>query len=198
MRKILFFIIALFSVASQAQDAKSILDKAADSFKKSGKVEIGFSFTTGQNSSTGKINIDGKKFFADLGGSKTWYNGTTMWHFVQSTKECTITNPTGSEAARLNPYSFITIYKNGYTCKMGKSTKAYFEVVMEGGKKSTYKNITVRLDKANYKPLYIKTQTAKSTLEIQVNSYRKNVTLEDDTFVFNKKEFPGVEVVDLR
>lgn len=198
MRKIALLVFTIFATFCQAQNAKSILDKAADAFKKAGQVEIMFQYKAGDIHSGGKIDVDNARFFADLGASKAWYNGTTMWHYVQTTGECTVTNPTGNEASRLNPHSFITLYKSGYECKMGKSTKAYYEVEMIGGKKSAYKNIVVRLGKTDYKPLYIKTQTAKSTMEIEVTSYKKNCKFPANIFSFNKKEFPAAEVIDLR
>lgn len=198
MRKIVLYIMLMLTTICQAQNAKTILDKAAAAFKGEGQVEIGFKCTSAGKQLAGKIDVAGKKFYADFGSSKAWFNGTTMWHYVQSTQECTVTTPVGEEASRLNPHSFITIYKNGYDCQMGKSTKAYYEVQMTGGKKSAYKNIVVRLDKISYKPLYIKTQTAKSEMEIEVTSYKKNCKFPDNTFSFNKKEFPAAEIVDLR
>lgn len=198
VKKLLLLSILLVSQLANAENATAILDKAAAKFRASGDVKIGFQVKTEAGSTTGYIDISGNKFHCDMGGTRVWFDGKTLWNYVKANEEVNVTNPSDAEAARLNPYSFITMYKKGYSCKMGKSTKAYHEVVMTGNKSSAYKSVVVQLDKKTYRPLYIKTQTAKNNTEVTVNSYLPNQQFGAGQFSFSKKEFPGVEVVDLR
>ena len=201
MKKIKFFCLFLLLLLPQlllAEGATAILDKAAARFKAAGDVKIGFQVSTEAGSTTGYIDIAGNKFHCDMGGTRVWFDGTTLWNYVKANEEVNVTTPSEAETARLNPYSFITMYKKGYSCKNGKSTKAYHEVIMTGSKNTAYKSVVVRLDKKNYQPLYVKTTTAKHTTEVTVNSYLTNQKFPATRFSFSKKEFPKAEVVDLR
>jgi len=198
IKKLLFLTVLFISQFADAENATAILDKAAAKFKAAGDVKIGFQMTTEAGSTTGYIDIAGNKFHCDMGGTRVWFDGKTLWNYVKANEEVNVTSPSDAEAARLNPYSFITMYKKGYSCKVGKSAKNYHEVVMTGSKGAAYKSVIVRLDKKTYRPLYIKTQTAKHTTEVTINSYLPNQQFTPGQFSFSKKEFPGVEVVDLR
>lgn len=198
MKKILFFLILLVSQLTMAENAEAILDKASARFKAAGEVKIGFQLTTGGNTTTGYINLAEKKFFCDMGGFSVWFDGTTMWHYVKATEEVNVSTPSARNVERMNPYFFLSMYKNGYTCKMGKSTKTYYEVIMSGNSKTAFTSVTVRLSRKDYSPLYTKTVTKKTTMEINVNSFLPDQKFEASIFRFNPKEFPQVEVIDLR
>lgn len=198
MRKLLFCLLALVSQFAVAENAKDVLDKAAARFKAAGNVKIGFQMNANGNSTTGYIDVADSKFFCDMAGVSVWFDGSTMWHYVKANEEVNVTTPSQKEVVRMNPYSFLTLYKKGYACRMGKSTSAYYEVVLTGEKDAAYQSLVVRLKKGSYEPVYVKTVTKKVTTEITVNSYLTNQKFPEGTFRFNPKEFPKVEVVDLR
>ncbi len=198
MRRVFFIIFVFVTNIAFAENAKAILDKASAQFKAAGNVKIGFQMTANSQTTTGYINIAENKFFCDLAAVDVWFDGTTMWHYVKANKEVSVTTPTAKNLARMNPYFFLTIYKNGYKCKMGKSTKDYYEVVMTGGNKTSFSSIIVRLNRKNYNPLYTKTVSKKSTVEITVNSFLPHQSFDASSFRFNPKEFPEVEIIDLR
>lgn len=198
MRKLFFFILLFVSNMVFADNAKAILDKASAQFKASGNVKIGFQITANNQNTIGYINIAANKFYCDMAGVDVWFDGTTMWHYVKADGEVSVTTPTAKNLAKMNPYFFLSIYKKGYKCKMGKSTKEYYEVVMSGGKDTDFSSITVRLNRKNYNPLYTKTVSKKNTIEIKINSFLPHQSFDASSFRFNPKEFPGVEVIDLR
>jgi len=198
MKKLLFLILMFATQLTFAEKATDILDKAAAKFRAAGDVKIGFQASTDNGSTMGFIDIAGNKFHCDMAGTIVWFDGKTMWHYVKSNEEVNVTTPTVAQAAKLNPYSFISLYKKGYICKMGKSTNAYHEIILTGKKGSAYQTIVVHLEKSSYKPLYVKTETQKVVTEITVNSYLTKQNFSADTFTFNKKDFPKAEVVDLR
>jgi outer membrane lipoprotein-sorting protein len=198
MKHLVFLFYLFFTSLASAENATALLDKAAEKFKAAGDVKIGFQVNTESGSTTGYIDIAGNKFHCDLGGTRVWYDGADMWHLVKSNNEVNVTTPTATEAAKLNPYSFISMYKKGYTCKMGKSTAKYHELILTGKQGSAYKTVLVQFDKKTYQPLYIKTVTPKHTTEFTVNSYLTNQHFPAGAFKFDKKEFPKAEIVDLR
>ena len=112
MKKIKFFCLFLLLLLPQlllAEGATAILDKAAARFKAAGDVKIGFQVSTEAGSTTGYIDIAGNKFHCDMGGTRVWFDGTTLWNYVKANEEVNVTTPSEAETARLNPYSFITM-----------------------------------------------------------------------------------------
>ncbi|MBO4665206.1 MAG: hypothetical protein J5663_12470 [Bacteroidaceae bacterium] len=201
MKKIayLFFVLLAFLAVTdvKAQDAKKILDKSAAAFTKAGNVKIGFSANVNGNNAGGTICISGSKFQLNTGDMIIWFDGKSMWSYAVVNDEVNVATPTAKEVARMNPYSFLTLYKKGYTCSMGKSTATEHEVILKGQKGSAFNTVTVRISKKTSLPSYIKTE-AKSTMEIKVNSFASKQSFPASTFTFDKKKYPKVEVIDLR
>lgn len=186
-------------VASAADKATTILDKSAAMVKKAGNVNIGFNLTVEGQSTMGYIKLSGNRFCCSMGNTMTWFNGTTMWHYVKDNEEVNVTTPTAAEVARMNPYSFLTLYKKGYDVKLTKSTSSEHYITLTGKHKSAaYVEIQVHINKTSYQPTYIKLTTSRRSTEIKVNSFLKNQNYSDATFRFNKKDYPNAEIVDLR
>lgn len=200
VNKILLLLVMMMSalVANAADNAVKILDKAAEAYKASGDVKIGFQITISGQSTTGIIKLSGQKFCCTMSGSVAWFDGKTMWHYVKDNAEVNVTNPSDKDIARMNPYAFLNIYKKGYKCSVTKTTSTEYQIKLTGKKGSPYNDIIVHLNKSTYQPTYIKMVSPKRTAEIVVNSFIKNQKFANSDFVFNKKEFPNAEVVDLR
>jgi outer membrane lipoprotein-sorting protein len=181
-----------------AENAKEILDKAAARFKSAGNIKADFVLAVNGNDMNGTLYVSGKKFKCSTDAVTSWFDGKTMWHYVAANDEVNVTNPSAAEIARMNPYSFLSLYKNGYKCEMGKSSANEYEVILTGQKGSTFSHISVRINKKSYQPSYIKTTGSKAVTEISVKSLKKNQKFSDSIFKFNKNKYPNVEIVDLR
>lgn len=203
MKKCLFFI--LFAVLSFAAPAlcaantpTSILDEAVKKFNSGGGVNIGFTLSAEGNTTSGNIRMLGKKFCCSVDGLTTWFDGKTMWTYVKQNEEVNVTTPSASEVAQMNPYMLLSLYKKGYKASMGKSTNVYHEIVLTGENSgAAFKKIVVRINKQSLRPMYAYMEKGKSSTTITVTSY-KNEKLADSTFVFNKKKYPDVDIIDLR
>jgi len=201
VNKIVMLVVLMMSALTMnaAENATKILDKTSEAYKKGGDVKIGFSIDVAGQSSTGLIKLSGQKFYCTTGGNVAWFDGKTMWHYVKDNEEVNVTNPSEKELARLNPYSFLNIYKKGYKCTVSKTTATEYYIKMTGKKGSGYSSIEVHLNKSNYQLSYVKMVSSKRTIEITVNSYIKNQKFPASDFTFAKKgEFKDAEVVDLR
>ena len=190
---------SLVTVTLQAQEAIKILDKSAATLKTAGNVKIGFTYEAAGGATTGYLKLHGQKFVLSTGNSITWFDGKTMWTYVKANEEVNVTTPSADAVAKMNPYSFLSFYKKGYTATMGKSTAREHEVVLTGKGGSPYKRVVVRVHKSTHYPSSISMTSAKDvTTTIRCNSFLKNQKFQESTFRFNQKEFPGAEVVDLR
>ena len=127
MRKYIFSVlIALLSlpvIAQQQQSqAKAVLDKTAEAFRKAGGVKADFiikSVTNGlvEGSESGTIQLKGEKFVLKASEVITWFDGKTQWSYVVRNDEVNVSNPTQEELQQINPYTFLYMYQKGFSYK---------------------------------------------------------------------------------
>lgn len=189
----------VLALMMQAQNPNQLLDNSAATLRSAGNVKIGFTFEAEEGSQTGYIKLQRQKFVLNMGGTITWFDGKTMWTYVKVNEEVNVTTPSAAAVAKMNPYSFLSFYKKGYTAKMGNSTSKEHEVVLTGSGDTSYKKVVVRISKSTKYPTCITMTSSKDvTTTVHCNSVLKNQKYTDATFRFNKKNYPDVEVVDLR
>ena len=101
--------------AQNASKAKQILDKVAANLNNQGGAKADFTLSSeGIGSLSGSIFIKGKKFHATTPKASIWFDGKTQWTYMTSSEEVNVSTPNESQQAQMNPYKFITLYKNGY------------------------------------------------------------------------------------
>ena len=202
MKRLFFLSILLCGLLTSfaQKTAMKVLDDAAASFKKAGGVKVAYTYSMNGQQGSGTIMMLGQKFKNDLGEHVVWFNGKTMWTLVKSNEEVNVTEPTAQEIASMNPYAFVSMYKKGFNASFGKSTKQQYEIILKSnGKQGGAKQIVLRLNKSSLQPTYVKmTGTDGNAVEITVTSFAKGQKYNDATFTFNPKQYPDVEVVDLR
>lgn len=188
------------TISANAFDAKSVLEKTASEFKKCPSVTVGYEVAIKEDTDNGTIILQGKKFMNNMSNTMTWFDGKTMWSYVIDNEEVNVTTPTASQLAKMNPYTFLDIYKKGYTVDFGKNTNDYYEVVLTANatNKSSIQKMLIHIGRHNYRPQYIMMGSTKANIEIKVTSYKKGKKLADTAFQFNKKKYPKADVIDLR
>ena len=128
-----------------------------------------------------------------------WFNGKSLWTLVKENEEVNLTNPTESEIAKLNPNSYLNLYKKGYKASKGKSTSVYHEVILQAtSAKATIQKIIVKIDKKTYQPTYIHLTGKGLNSEINITKYQTSQKFSVGTFTFNSKQYPDYELIDLR
>ena len=215
MRKYIFSVlIALLSlpvIAQQQQSqAKVILDKTAEAFKKAGGVRADFTLKAVNDGhlegrENGIIQLKGEKFMLKTSETTTWFDGKTQWSYMVRNDEVNVSNPTQEELQQINPYTFLYMYQKGFSYKLGATKtyrgKAVWEVVLTArDKKQELERITLFVTKDTYEPLYILLQQRgqQTRNEITVTSYQTGQNYMDRVFTFDKKQYPNAEVIDLR
>ncbi|WP_455671737.1 LolA-like putative outer membrane lipoprotein chaperone [Phocaeicola sp.] len=183
--------------AQKDKQAREVLDKTATALKRAEGVRATFSGTA-----NGILLLKGDMFYLNSGGVQSWFDGKTQWSYLESSEEVNVSNPTPEELQTINPYSLLSLYKNGYNYKYAgaksRNGKQGYEIILTPEKKQDIASITLFVTQT-YQPLYIKVeQTNKSVNEIIVSSYQTHQPLDNATFKFDKKKFPDAEVIDLR
>lgn len=202
MRKKIYLLALALSLAvsvfaQKDKQAREVLDKTAAALKQAEGVRATFGGTA-----QGTLLLKGDRFYLSSGGIQSWFDGKTQWSYLEDSEEVNVSNPTPEELQTINPYSLLSIYKNGYNYKYAgmksRNGKQGYEVILSPEKKQDIAAITLFVSKT-YQPIYIKVeQSNKSVNEIMVNSYQTHQPLDNATFTFDKKKFPNAEVIDLR
>ena len=202
MKKIFVIIVcvalsALSIHAQNAAKARQILDKTAALVNNKNGATANFKMSNSKTSTTGTISIKGKKFQATTPEASVWYNGNTQWTYMKKTEEVNINTPTEAQQAQMNPYTFISLYKTGYTLGM-KSIKSGYEIhLVATDKKKSIKEMYITVNSKTYLPTLVRISNGKTWTNITINNF-KTVNLKDQHFTFNPKDFPQAEIIDLR
>ncbi|MBD8349896.1 LolA family protein [Dysgonomonas sp. HGC4] len=211
MNKKLLILVFLFSVLGlNAQDAKSILDKANLAYNQAGGITASFTINTedvkGKTvySQDGKAYLKGNKFKIDVPDGITWFDGKTQWVYAKGGDEVNVSNPTGEELAGVSPSVLLSLYKTGFKLnykgeKKEKAKTVYVVEMIPLGKKTEFTKMVIHIDKATN--IFTSVNTfGKDGVNNQliITKLQTGVNLLDNLFVFNKKEYPQIEVIDLR
>jgi outer membrane lipoprotein-sorting protein len=213
MKKIFSFCLFLLAcvATSHAQDAKAILDKASESYTRSSGISAEFLIKNtnsrnkaGAYSQTGKALIKGNKFKIESGEGTTWFDGKTQWTYVKNNNEVNVSNPDGEELAAVSPVSILNLYKSGFSLSSKGTTtdkgRSVYKIEMKPQKKNTGVNrYLILIDKQTFhiSSITIDSKNGNNTT-ISILKYQSGLSLADKTFIFDKKEYPQAEVVDLR
>lgn len=207
--KLITLLLAITSIAS-AQNARSILDKASEAYTKAGGITANFTLDTRDTktkntySYDGKASMKGDKFKLEIPDGITWFNGSTQWVYIKDTDEVNVTSPSGEELQNISPSAIFSLYKKGFklTYKGEKKINAKSVYIVEltpESKKAEITKITICIDKTTnlFTSISVLNKTGlENTLTI--NKMQTNVSLIDSIFSFNKANYPGVDVIDLR
>ncbi len=197
-KMILLAFMAVLSLGAFAQTAQQVLDKTAKVIGNKSGASANFSMSSPKyGSASGTIAIKGKKFNARTAQATVWYDGKTQWTYMKKTNEVNVSNPTQAQQMSMNPYTFINIYKTGYTYTMKTIGSNYKVRLVAQNKKRTVQELILTIDKKSYIPSLIKMRQGNTWSTITVSNFKAK-SISNSTFVFNSKDFPKAEIVDLR
>lgn len=204
------FLLAFTLFAQDSPDARKIVDRTYNKYISSEGIRLSFVFTTldaegtEYDSQKGVASIKGDKFHIEMENMDVWFDGKTQWVLMKGIDEVNISNPSERELAAISPLALLGIYKDGYILKapLSKSIngKRVTQIEMNpvNGNRE-YKTISVFIDKSNDRLVQANfTMNNNMQTKIDITDYNDNYKFSDSTFIFDKKQFPNVEIVDLR
>lgn len=186
---------ALF--AQNSQQAMRVLNKTAAVVGRKGGAQADFT-VSGKKTGTqsGTIAIKGNMFQARTKKAIIWYNGKTQWSYLKMTNEVNISTPNEAKRMSMNPYTFISMYKNGYNLSMTTKGGNYVVHMVAQNKKRSVPEAYITISKS-YKPSVVRMRQGNDWTTIYVNNFvAKNQP--NSKFSFNAKDFPKADVIDLR
>ena len=199
MKKILLLLITIFATvtvsADNSAEARRVLDKAAAKVSIKSGATANFSISGGKiGTQSGTISIKGNKFCARTSNAIMWYNGKTQWVYNKKSDEVNVSSPSASQQQQMNPYTFLTLYKKGYTMSMTNAASGYQVHLI--GKGKSISEMYVLVDKS-YTIKQVKMKQRNGWTTINISNF-KSASINDAAFSFNAKDYPKAEVIDLR
>ena len=189
MKRIILLIflasVALHIFAGNAEDARKTLDKVASVIGNKSSARASFTISGSKiGKQTGSIAVKGSKFCARTPKAIMWYNGKTQWTYMAASKQ-----------QAMNPYAFISLYKKGYRLsqKIQGSTRLV-HMVATGRQAISEMYITVN---AKYVPTQVRMLQKGQWVTISISNFSRKA-ISDSEFVFNSKDYPTAEIIDLR
>lgn len=219
IKKILFgFLLFSFSQAfpqnsssgKSDPQAKKILDDVSSAFKRYKSVVANFTLKIEngagkvQGVKTGVVKMKGGKYRILLSGQEIYSDGNIIWTYDKSANEVQITQFDGS-ANMITPQKLFTnfydkdfLYKLNGEKKEGSKTIQEIELTPVDKTKPFFK-VLLGIDKSSKSIVSTRVYEKNGNRYIYaVVEMKTNGPIPDDMFVFNSKNYPGVEVVDLR
>ncbi|MFI5163764.1 MAG: outer membrane lipoprotein carrier protein LolA [Bacteroidia bacterium] len=196
--------------------AKAILDEVAAKTKTYTSIKAEFSSVMEKkvtnteskvtDTQSGTLQLKGTKYKLEFKGQTIFCDSKTQWTYIKESNEVQINNaPDPNATDNINPVNIFTLYEKGYKYKYEK------EDVVDGVKvdivnlypldaaKKPYHTIRLTIDRAKKQIIAVKIMNKNGTSNtITVKNFTTNSEMPDAMFAFNKADYKGVEVVDLR
>jgi outer membrane lipoprotein-sorting protein len=184
--------------AQNAAQARKVLDRTAALVGRKGGASANFSISSPKIGKTsGSIAIKGSMFYAHTPKATVWYNGKTQWTLMKQTNEVNVTTPTEAQRMRMNPYTFITMYKKGYKLGMTKKGGNYVIHLTATNRQRSVSEMYLTVNSRTSQPSVVKMREGNTWSTITISNFRAR-NLPNSMFTFRAKDFPKAEVIDLR
>ncbi len=199
---ILFAVIsAIIPAQAKTLTGSQVLDEAAKRFKTTRSITATYDISDSQQSSSGTIVIAGEKFHLSSPDLMAWYDGTIQWTFMPSSNEVNIVEPTPEELAQVNPFVIISSFRKAYNAKALKAPSGKYNVELTpvNVRGAYVKKATVTFNASTFMPERIELTTDTGTnMSIRIKTLKTGTNYPASTFVFNNKQYPSAEIIDLR
>lgn len=189
--------------------AKDLLDKVSAKTKSYTAYKVNFSFNLSNpdqkinETSQGVLSVKGDKYHLKMSDQEIFCDGKKVYTYQKETNEALVQNMSDMDDESITPQSIFMMYEKGFKLR-------YVKDINEGGKKiavidlypldpkkKDYTMITLYVDDAQLAitKAEIKTRNG-SRYTYSVNKIDSNVTIPDQTFVFDKTKYPGVKIIN--
>lgn len=219
MKKLFTSILLLSGIIAFAQPkgmgqndaaAKKVLDAVSAKFRSFKTVTAKFNLKIEnaagkvQGSKSGTVYMKGTKYRISVTGQEIFCDGKNVWTYDKPSNEVQVTQFDASASTITPQKLFTNFYDKDFLYKLNSESKVGGKTIQEVeltpiDKTKPFFKVLVSVDKG--------TQTITQTKVFEKNgnkytysiaSMKTNAAVADNQFVFDQKNYKGVEVVDLR
>ena len=204
MKKIVFLILACFSLgmnAQNAQKAEQLLNEVSKKVSSYDNMVIDFKYAlenTSENihqETRGDASIKGDKYVLNFMGTTQLFDGKKVYTIIPEDEEINISNYVAEDENNITPSKMFTFYQDGYTFdwditqNVNGRTIQYVKLTPIDSE-AEVKNILLGIDKVT-KNIYnlIQTQPNGTKITITVKSFKTNQSLAQNLFTFDESRY---------
>jgi outer membrane lipoprotein-sorting protein len=182
--------------------AEKIVTQVAQKLKTDSPISISFSLiekgvkTTGQK---GEFTFSGNKYFGGFLNNRIYCDGVSVWIYQQEIEEVTINSVEDSQNDILNISKFISEANTKFRPKLIREESGNYIIDLTPKTKSEFSKVRLRINTQTNRISSLEVNYRNSNSYIyNITSYKTKVQLKDSDFVFNPKDYPSANIVDLR
>jgi outer membrane lipoprotein carrier protein len=193
-------------MGSSDPEAKKILDAVSAKFKTFSSVQSSFSLKIENaankvlGNKTGTVYMKGTKYRIKVAGQDIFSDGSNVWTVDPTAKEITLTKLDPSNNTITPQKLFTNFYDKDFLYKLNSDAKGIQEIELTPIDKSKlFHKVVVFINKATKSISSTKIfEKAGNRYTYTVSGMTTNSNIADAMFTFNQKNYPGMELVDLR
>ena len=195
--------------AQSKKSSDDILKEVSEKTKSFSSIRISFTYNMDNpsakvhESETGTLLVKGDQYRLDIAGQKVISDNKTVWTYITEANEVQI-NAVEEDKNVLTPTRLLTSYSEDYKSKLtGEVTKdgrAQYVIELKPNADKSFTTVELNVDKELFRITRIAIQDKSgNTFSYIVNNFEPNVSsVKDSDFIFNERDYPGVEVIDMR
>jgi len=150
----------------------------------------------------GIFRMRGNRFSLIMDDIHVFFDGKTQWTYMDVINEVNITEPTSAELAEINPITILREYQNKssirFSAENSRATENHIIEMTPIGA-TDFNRIFVQINRStrNLSSIRLNSNQGFSVLII-FNRFQRGVNIPDSSFIFDKRNYQGVFVNDLR
>jgi outer membrane lipoprotein-sorting protein len=197
-----------FIFAQGKASSDEILKEVSEKTKSYTSIKVNFTYNMDNpgakvhESETGTLLVKGDKYRLDIAGQTVICDAQTTWTYLGDANEVQI-NAVESDESIITPTRLLSSYSDDYKSKITgevvKNGKAQYVIELKPNTVKSVTGVEMNIDKELMRIMRIAIQDKNgNTFTYLVNKFETNVPVKDTDFSFNTKDYPGVEVIDMR
>jgi outer membrane lipoprotein carrier protein len=206
---VFLFFSGQLTFAQSKKSSDDILKEVSEKTKSFSSIRISFTYNMDNpsakvhESETGILLVKGDQYRLDIAGQKVISDNKTVWTYISDANEVQI-NAVEEDKNVLTPTRLLTSYSEDYKSKLAgevtKDGRVQYVIELKPNADKTFTNVELNVDKELFRITRIAIQDKSgNTFSYLVNKFEPNVSdVKDTDFIFNAKDYPGVEVIDMR
>lgn len=205
---LLIAITALVQAQVQDKKANAIMKEVTDLTRSYKSIQIAFDYlmenkTAGINETfSGTLLMQGDRYRVDVGGQHILSDGKTLWTYNKDAGEVQI-HDAGDAMDAMVPSKLLTTYSDEFRAKLIREDK-------EGGRKiwiidmnptstKSFHKVRLHIDQMRKQVTSLSIHEKNgTTFTYRIKDFKTNLNLDPAAFVFNKKDYPGADIIDMR
>jgi len=201
MKKYLFLLFIAFTAVGFSQNAKKLLDEAANKVKSYDNIYIEFEHKIDNEeanihqANNGNTTLKGDLYHFEYLGVEQFFDGDKIYMIIHEDEEVVIKQPNSEDETTLTPSKMFTFYESGFTYEMDivqkvKGKKMQFVKLTPTDTESELKYVLVAINKKT-KHIYKVIETGKdgTVTTYTITKFHKNQAISDSLFAFDRKAF---------